>query len=235
MKTILYYFVIFLSNVVQAITGFAGTLLAMPPAIKLVGIEASKMTLNFFGLVASIVIWIGNYKHCNKKEVLKILLYMGIGMGVGYVIEKWIPMDYLIMLYAIFLILFGTYKFVSKSEYNLNRWAGILILFASGMIHEWFVSGGALLVIYAAATFKNKETFRASLAPVWVILNSILLILHAGEGYVTKDNIGKCIIGLIPLFFAIYIGNKLHKRVKQKTFLMISYVLIILNGVLLIV
>ena len=159
MNTILYYFVIFLSNVVQAITGFAGTLLAMPPAIKLVGIEASKMTLNFFGLVASIVIWIGNYKHCNKKEVLKILLYMGIGMGVGYVIEKWIPMDYLIILYAIFLILFGTYKFVSKREYNLNKWAGILILFASGMIHEWFVSGGALLVIYAAAIFKNKKTF----------------------------------------------------------------------------
>lgn len=235
METILYYLVIFFSNVVQAITGFAGTLLAMPPAIQLVGVESAKMTLNFFGLAASIVIWFQNHKSSNKKEVIKMLLFMGVGMGLGFLVEKSIPMDYLLTFYAVFLILFGIYKLLSKKEQNINKWAGILILLASGMIHEWFVSGGALLVIYAAATFKNKDEFRASLAPVWVILNSILLMLHIGEGYATPDNLWKCLIGLVPLILAVFIGNKLHTKVNQKTFLKISYVLILLNGVLLIV
>lgn len=220
---------------VQAITGFAGTLLAMPPAIELVGVESAKMTLNFFGLVASIVIWIGNYKSTNKKEVLKMLLFMGIGMVLGFLVEKSIPMDYLLTVYAIFLILFGIYKLLSKRKFDISKWMGILILLASGMIHEWFVSGGALLVIYAASTFEKKEEFRASLAPVWVILNAVLLLLHIREGYATSENVSKCLLGLLPLFLAVFIGNKLHDIVKQKTFLKISYILIVLNGVLLIV
>lgn len=235
METILYYLVIFLSNVVQAITGFAGTLLAMPPAIELVGVESAKMTLNFFGLVASIVIWIQNYKSSNKKEVIKMLLFMGIGMLLAYLVEKSIPMNYLLTFYAIFLILFGIYKLISRKERDISKWMGIAILLASGMIHEWFVSGGALLVIYAAATFKRKDEFRASLAPVWVILNSVLLILHIGAGYATVENLWKCLIGLVPMFLAVYIGNKLHNKVKQKTFLTISYILIVMNGILLII
>ena len=33
MKELLFLFVLFVSNVIQAITGFAGTVLAMPPSV----------------------------------------------------------------------------------------------------------------------------------------------------------------------------------------------------------
>lgn len=41
----------------------------------------------------------------------------------------------------------------------------------SRIIHGMFVSGGALLVIYATQVLKEKEEFRATVAPVWVVLN----------------------------------------------------------------
>ena len=39
-----------------------------------------------------------------------------------------------------------------------------------------FVSGGALLVIYATQVLKEKEEFRATVAPVWVVLNFFLMV-----------------------------------------------------------
>lgn len=37
MKELLFLLVLFVSNVIQAITGFAGTVLAMPPSVYLLG------------------------------------------------------------------------------------------------------------------------------------------------------------------------------------------------------
>lgn len=50
-----------------------------------------------------------------------------------------------------------------------------------------FVSGGALLVVYAAQVLKEKEEFRATLAPVWVVLNSILLVSQVRQGVLQRE------------------------------------------------
>lgn len=36
------FIILFGSNLLQAITGFAGTLIAMPPTIKLIGVNEAK-------------------------------------------------------------------------------------------------------------------------------------------------------------------------------------------------
>ena len=53
---ILFQIVLFLSNTIQTITGFAGTLLAMPFSIRLVGIEEAKAVINIFTMLACAVI-----------------------------------------------------------------------------------------------------------------------------------------------------------------------------------
>ena len=46
MKELLFLLVLFVSNVIQAITGFAGTVLAMPPSVYLLGLDHAKLVLN---------------------------------------------------------------------------------------------------------------------------------------------------------------------------------------------
>ena len=50
MKELLFLLVLFVSNVIQAITGFAGTVLAMPPSVYLLGLDHAKVVLNCYGL-----------------------------------------------------------------------------------------------------------------------------------------------------------------------------------------
>ena len=46
MKELLFYIVILLANIIQGITGFAGTILAMPFSLILVGYDVAKPVLN---------------------------------------------------------------------------------------------------------------------------------------------------------------------------------------------
>ena len=44
-REILFFLILFGANLIQAITGFAGTLLAMPPSMQLLGVDEAKSVL----------------------------------------------------------------------------------------------------------------------------------------------------------------------------------------------
>lgn len=54
MKYPLFFLIIFLTNIIQGITGFAGTILAMPPSLMLVGYNTAKPILNVLGLLSGV-------------------------------------------------------------------------------------------------------------------------------------------------------------------------------------
>ena len=65
MKELLFLFVLFVSNVIQAITGFAGTVLAMPPSVYLLGLDHAKVVLNVMAWLSGLMIAVTGYRHIN--------------------------------------------------------------------------------------------------------------------------------------------------------------------------
>ncbi|MDE6640297.1 MAG: sulfite exporter TauE/SafE family protein [Acetatifactor sp.] len=83
MKELLFYIVILLTNIIQGITGFAGTILAMPFSIMLVGYNTAKPVLNVLGLLSGIYVFLGNFRAVDRKELRKIVLVMAPGIFAG--------------------------------------------------------------------------------------------------------------------------------------------------------
>lgn len=75
--------VILLSNIIQGITGFAGTILAMPPSLMLVGYDTAKPVLNVLGLLSGIYVFAGHRKHVCWGELKKIVAVMAAGIVGG--------------------------------------------------------------------------------------------------------------------------------------------------------
>ena len=48
-RNILFFVVVFLTNIIQCVTGFAGTVLAMPFSVLLVGYDTARPILNALG------------------------------------------------------------------------------------------------------------------------------------------------------------------------------------------
>ncbi|MCI5612780.1 MAG: sulfite exporter TauE/SafE family protein, partial [Agathobacter sp.] len=76
-----------MANIIHGITGFAGTILAMPFGIKLVGYEVAKPILNVLAIFSGIYVFIGNRKSVNWKELIKIVAIMTVGILGGVFIK----------------------------------------------------------------------------------------------------------------------------------------------------
>ena len=235
MAEYLFVLIVFLANVVEGITGFAGTMLAMPAAMLLVGVDEAKIILNIVAIFVSSNIAVRNYRDMDKKQAVKISLLMFLGMAAGLYLYRILPARILMSAYGGLLILAALCGLFRKKERSLPAGALICVVLLAGIIHGMFLSGGSLLVIYAVAVLKEKSVIRATLAPVWVVLNGSMLIQNIAEGDVNAEILrltGWCVI---PVIIALYLGQLLHKRMKQEFFVKLTYVLLIISGFTLLV
>lgn len=245
LQEILFYITIMFANIMQGITGFAGTILAMPFSLKLVGYEVAKPVLNVVGIAAGLYVVIGGYKNINKKQFLKIVLVMACGILCGITIKDALSgkQQILNMGLGIFVTFIGlkgivTSFFLSKDKKDetqkndiMAKVTGYILLILAGTIHGIFVSGGPLLITYLTKEIKTKDQFRCTISACWVILNSLILVSDVMSGYYTPDTIRVQIIAIPFLFVGMFIGGKLVKKMSQSVFMRITYCLLLIAGV----
>lgn len=233
MEKALFLAAFFFAYTVQAITGFAGNLFAMPVGTGLLGLESTIAILNVLGCLACGGLALVNIKHIHWKEFGKIITVMMVFMFVGIWLDTVIPLDILLNIYGVIVIFVGVKNLAFPSKKNLPEWLLWSVLAAAGLIQGMFVSGGAFLVIYAAQKIKDKQQFRATLSLIWGVLNGIYAIFAVQAGYFEGDVI-KIILFAIPLAaLATFIGQKLSAKISQERFLKLTYVLLLFIGLIL--
>lgn len=226
----LFLVVLFVANTVQAITGFAGTVLAMPFSILLIGANEAKVVLGIMALVSCLWLAVAGRRFIKWRELARILVFMAVGMVAGYALYAVCPVRPLQQCYGVVIMLIAIINLVHPVQGRLPQALMVLILLAAGVMHGMFVSGGALLVVYAAAMIPGKDEFRATVASVWVVLNSVLLVTQIASGQVTSHALMLTGLGLPALALAIALGSWLARRISQQGFLRLSYALLLVSG-----
>lgn len=235
MKYLIFIIIVLLSNIIHGITGFAGTVLAMPFSIMLLGISTAKPVLNILTIAACVAIVAKNHHHIVWKEFFIMTSIMLVGVFVGEYLYEVFPVSILLEIYAIFIILIALKGIFIKKDFSLPQWLLLIIVLLAGVIHGMFISGGPLLIIYAVKKLKTKESFRSTLSPVWIVLNSYILLKQAISGVITPDVMRLTAISLPALFIGVAIGGILAKKLSQKTFLALTYILLLISGISLII
>lgn len=230
MNMVLILMVILGANIVETITGFAGTLLAMPALMLLMGVNHAKVAVNMISIFVGIGILVRNSKYVNQKQVVRIVLFMAMGIVVGIRLYLYLPVGLLLKVYGIMIIGIALKKIVRPEAGKPDKRLDNVVLILAGVVHGMFVSGGALLVIYAGRVLKDKQEFRATLASVWIILNSVIAVQQIASGSYTKETVKLIALSVIPLIIANRIGNKIHGKISQEVFMKITYILLILSG-----
>lgn len=231
----IFVLIVFLANVVEGITGFAGTMLAMPAAMLLIGVDEAKIILNMVAILVSVNIAVRNYRDMDKKQAGKLIVLMVLGMAAGVRLYEMLPARMLMSAYGILIILIALRGLFKKKERELHKGMLICVVLLAGVIHGMFLSGGSLLVIYAVAVLKDKSVIRATLAPVWIVLNGMMLARNVMEGKVDAGILRLAGICVVPVIFALLLGQMLHKRIKQEFFVKLTYVLLVISGCMLLV
>lgn len=227
---ILFLIIFFLSNTIMTITGFAGTMLAMPASILLLGVDDARFILNVTAILSCVFIAIQQWKYANKKELKKILFIMLLGMAIGTALYRIIPLSFLLPLYGGIIVLIALKRLFLKETKHLPGWICILVLVIAGIIHGMFVSGGALLVLYAAMVLQNKAEFRATIAATWAVLDPTFFVLNFNLSLWNMENMILIALCIPPLLLSVYLGNVLHNRINKDWFMKLTYILLALSG-----
>lgn len=237
MEYVLFYLTILLTHIIQGITGFAGTLLAMPFSLRLVGVDVAVPVLNGLGIASGLYIFLGNRKHVVWKEVLRVLAVMIPFMLGGVFLRKLLEGQsrvlFLILgIIVLVLALKGIYDlFFAKEEKPLPTAVRYGALVLAGVVHGMFVCGGPLLIIYIADRLPKKENFRATLSAIWMVLDGILLVTQLIAGDWSLPLLKTQLIALPVLVAAMIIGSILYKKMSQRLFMIITYILLLISGV----
>ena len=87
----------------------------------------------------------------------------------------------------------------------------------------------------ACEFLKDKEEFRATVAMIWVTTGCYITGTQVMAGNFNSHVIALLIVGIIPVFLGTFIGTKLLKKISQEVFMKITYVLLLLSGIMAIV
>lgn len=235
MEKALFLAAFFFAYTVQAITGFAGNIFAMPVGTGLLGLNSTVSILNAMGFFACGLLAMTDIKMVNWREFFKIISVMIVFMLVGIWLDTLMPLEVLLKIYGAVIVLVGARNLLFTKQRFLPEWALWIVLALAGIIQGMFVSGGAFLVIYAVQKLRDRQQFRITLSLVWAVLNLIYACIAFQQGHFTGDVI-QVILMCVPLAIgATFLGNRLQKRISKERFLKLVYALLVVIGLILLV
>lgn len=224
---------------VQTATGFGSTLICVTLGSHLIGIdEVLTLTVPFSFLQTSYIA-IRHYPHVDAKLLLRrVLPLMGVGMGISFVFFSDAESPGLksafgllvLVLSARDLYLLHTQKDPSVVR-PMPRPVSIAAMLGAGVVHGIYASGGPLLVYSLGRESLSKQTFRATVSSVWLVLDTVLLVRFALEGRYQAST-GLDLLVLLPAVpLGVLIGEQIHRRVDERRFKTLVFLLLICAGI----
>ena len=226
----LYLLLVFCFNLIQTIGAFAGTMLAMPFAILLLGAEQARLVLTAVGLLSCIYPILRCHGRICWSEVAKTGIFMAIGILAAQIFLDILYSPIVLLLYSLLVISVAIRNFAKSGPVNLPAAVDYLILLAAGLVHGAFLSGGSFLVIYAMEHFHEKDEQRATLSLIWLILNGSMLGMFIAQGQYNAENLYMVGIAILPAAAGILLGDVLQNRLNEKKFRTFTNWMLILSG-----
>jgi len=225
---------LFISHIVQGITGFGAVILALPVIVFFFPVTTVVPALIVVNLLQTTYFMISQREHIDWKQVRSIVLFMLVGVPFGYAVFSEFSPDALKTALGIFVIFVAVWNL---SGVKLEKPAPMalykLLLMMGGVAQGALASGGPFIAIYSARMVPEKAAFRATLSTVWTGLNIVLCVAYTATGAWNSNM--PVLMGLaVPcLVLGTATGMALHDRIREEPFKKLVYVVLLIAGAVL--
>lgn len=234
-SVIFFVIIVFVSFLISSVAGFAGAAFAVPLSAGIIGLVNARCAVNIISIAFTLTICIQQRKYIRIKEIIPILAIVFAGMVCGIFINSYITSEeILIRILGVCILIISAFRLFVDREIRLNKAVAFLIIFASGIINYLFLCGGIVLVIYMSRKYKDKDCFRGFNGVIFLFQSIVMLFVQQGNGMYRYDNIMMGLLGIVPVVIATWLGNRIVKKISQKHFEKITYILLMAMSLLLI-
>ena len=230
--------VVLLANVVEAVTGFGSTIIAVTICANFYPIDFLVPVLVPANLLMSGYIVGRHWRHISARILFGVILpFVGLGAAGGLYMFNVLGTDKLKLVFGVFVLVFSTFQLVrhvrmkeGEGPAPLDRVQSGLWLFGGGVMQGMYASGGPMVVYYASRVFHDKGTFRATLSCLWLIVNICMSVSYYFTGKMTPATLRTSALVLPCILLGIVIGELVHRWIPERTFRIVVYALLIVAG-----
>jgi len=238
---LLFCAIVLLANLVEAVTGFGSTILALTLAAQLYPIEWLVPVLVPINIVISAYIVVRHGDAIDTSTLLRAILPIScVGLLIGAAIFNLVHGQALELTYGAFVIFISIFELVRTRLADgptppLTRLKAVPWLLGGGIVQGIYASGGPLIVYYASRKLLDKRVFRSTLSSLWLILNIILCGSHVLGGKVSTESLQASGCLIPSLAIGLVLGEILHHRIGERTFRQLVFALLVVAGVSLLI
>lgn len=226
-------FIIFLSTLIRSAFGFGNALVAMPLLVLVIGVKEATPLVALAGLVIALIMLIREWRELIWKDTLVLLISSLAGLPLGLLMLTAFPENIVRTILGLILIGFGLYNLLGIQLPVLQKPAlAVPFGFLAGILGGAYNANGPPVVIYGMMRGWKKEAFRASLQGFFFVSSLMIVAGHAVSGLWSGQILKEFLFSLPGVILAVFLGERIAKKITQENFNRVIYALIVLMGIL---
>jgi uncharacterized membrane protein YfcA len=224
--------IVILAYTVFGLTGFGSSITAMPLLVHLVPLRLAVPMMLIFDLAAGLLVGLKNRRDVNRKELLRLVPFMLVGMTLGVVLLVNAPERLLLLTLGIFILAYSAWSLLLRPGVQPigSRWSMPLGI-AGGIFTALFGTGGPIYTIYLARRLDDKLMLRATISTLIFISGLARLVLFTGAGLYAQGTVLMLAALLLPCALGgLYLGSRLHSRLPAERVVQAIWAVLIVGG-----
>jgi hypothetical protein len=210
-----------LAFTVEGAIGFGSTVIAVSIGAQLVPLEVLLPAFVPLNIMLSISLLRGPIQW--RILAVEIAPVVAVGAAIGLALTHVIASRELLVAFGIFVVALSVLQ-LSKIDI---RWP-VPLLALGGIVHGLFGTGGPMIVYVTKKKIADKTAFRATLAVLWIALNTVLLV-----NFVTLERYPDVTM-MLAMGAAVIpgrlIGERLHRALDAQRFERVVWIVLLLAG-----
>lgn len=224
-----------LAGCVQGVTGFGAGLIAIPLLCLIIDIKTAIPLVVLNGLAMTSWLAFSLRRSFDRRKIVPLITGAVPGIFLGGYLLQHINQDIARILLGALLVLYSCIGLLFQPRpRQLPGELGYLAGFCSGCITSLLSAGGPPVIMYSTLMNWKPEEIRATLTAFFVCNAGLTVMVHAAHGMTTVLTL-KYFLVTMPLILAgTNTGSLLNKRIGQRLYLRLVYLLLLPMGILMI-
>lgn len=225
--------IIFIAYVIKGLSGFGSGLVAIPLLAFIFPLTFVVPVMGLLSYSGTIMQSIGLRKHVVWKDLLPLLPFSMLGIGIALWLLINVDAKVLVITLAIFILCYSVYSLLPLPNPAGGRSWAILAGGFGGLVGALFGTGGPFYVVYLKMRQLNKSQFRATIAMIFLVDGGARMLGYASTGFFTQQVLLLVAILFPVLLLAMYVGHHLHIKIDQSRFNQLISLLLMISGIML--
>jgi len=226
------YCIFFLAALLQGLSGFGFSILAVPLITFLISPKTSIPILILYSIIINIVVTYSTKDSIELKKIWPMLLSALIAVPLGAKLLIILPENILRIFIGIFILVFG-FLFMKGISIKIRheKAAMVPIGIISGILSGSISAGGPPVILFFANQNTERHSFRGNLAIYFFIMNLFTVPIFFLNGLITKEVINHSLTFLPALLLGVVLGNLLSGMINDGFFRKITLYLLLIMGI----